>query len=114
VSVDDCTLIWRTAGQAGHLSEELKAAITAKAAEITAANFETPGSAPETATSGADPGLDADALWVQIVSEAGRLNMDDAALRAELHNVTGVFAEDADADQLATFLHALKTGEVAA
>jgi hypothetical protein len=51
---------------------------------------------------------------MQIVSEAGRLDMDDAALRAELHNVTGVFAEDADAEQLATFLHALKTGEVAA
>ena len=114
VSVDDCTLIWRTAGQAGHLSDELKAAITAKAASITATNFETPGSAPGPDTSGADPGPDADALWVQIVSEAGRLDMDDAALRAELHNVCGVFAEDADAEQLATFLHALKTGEVAA
>jgi len=112
VSVDDCTLIWRTAGQAGHLSDELKAAITAKAASITAANFETPGSAPGPDTSGADPGPDADALWVQIVSEAGRLDMDDAALRAELHNVCGVFAEDATGEQLATFLHALTTGEV--
>jgi len=116
VSVDDCTLIWRTAGQAGHLSEELKAAITAKAAAITAASFETPGSAPDAPSpdEGADPGPDADALWVQIVSEAGRLDLDDAALRAELHNVTGVFAEDADAEQLATFLHALKTGEMVA
>ena len=114
VSVDDCTLIWRTAGQAGHLSDELKAAITAKAAAITAASFETPGSAPDAPSEGADPGPDADALWVQIVSEAGRLDMDDAALRAELHNVTGVFAEDADAEQLATFLHALKTGEMVA
>ena len=113
VSVDDCTLIWRTAGQAGHLSDELKAAITAKAASITAANFETPGSAPDASTpEGVDPGLDADALWVQIVAEAGRLDMDDAALRAELHNVTGVFAEDATGEQLATFLHALTTGEV--
>jgi len=114
VSVDDCTLIWRTAGQAGHLTDELKAAITAKAASITAASFETPGSAPEPPSESADPGPDADALWVQIVSEAGRLDMDDAALRAELHNVTGVFAEDADAEQLATFLHALKTGEMVA
>ena len=114
VSVDDCTLIWRTAGQAGHLSDELKAAITAKAAGITAANFETPGSAPEPDTSGADPGPDADALWTQVVAEAGRLGMDDPTLRAELHKVCGVFAEDATGEQLATFLHALKTGEVAA
>jgi len=120
VSVDDCTLIWRTAGQAGHLTDELKAAITAKAASITAANFETPGSAPEApspnegADPGSDAGPDADALWVQIVSEAGRLDLDDAMLRAELHKVTGVFAEDATGEQLATFLHALKTGEVAA
>ena len=121
-SVDDCTLIWRTAGEAGHLSDELKAAITAKAAEITAAGFQAPGSAPETATSAAgtgpdpasDAGPDADALWVQIVAEAGRLDMDDAALRAELHNVCGVFAEDATGEQLATFLHAMQTGEVAA
>jgi hypothetical protein len=124
VSVDDCTLIWRTAGQAGHLSDELKAAITAKAAQITAAGFETPGSAPESSSEGvdlgpdagpdpgSDAGPDADALWVQIVAEAGRLDMDDAALRAELHNVTGVFAEDATGEQLATFLHALTTGEV--
>ena len=49
---------------------------------------------------------------MQIVTEAGRLDMDDAALRAELHNVTGVFAEDATAEQLAVFLHALTTGEV--
>ena len=48
------------------------------------------------------------------MAEAGRLDMDDAQLRAELHNVTGVFAEDADAEQLATFLHALKTGEMVA
>jgi len=114
VSVDDCTLIWRTAGQAGHHTDELKAAITAKAAAITAASFETPGSTPDTPPEGVDPGPDADALWVQIVAEAGRLDLDDAALRAELHNVCGVFAEDADAEQLATFLHALKTGEMVA
>jgi hypothetical protein len=119
-SVDDCTLIWRTAGEAGHLTIVLKEAITAKAAEITAAGFETTGSASEPDTSSVDPGPDADsdagpdadALWVQIVSEAGRLDMDDAALRAELHNVCGVFAEDATGEQLATFLHALTTGEV--
>lgn len=114
VSVDDCTLIWRTAGQAGHLTDELKAAITAKAAGITAANFETPGSAPGPDTSGADPGLDEDALWHQIVAEAGRLDMDDPELRAELTRITGASAEDATVEQLATFLHALKTGEMVA
>jgi len=113
-SVDDCTLIWRTAGEAGHLSDELKAAITAKATSITATNFETPGSAPGPDTSGVDPGPDADALWTLIVAHAGRQGMDDAALRAELHNVCGVFAEDATGEQLATFLHALKTGEMVA
>ena len=126
-SVDDCTLIWRTAGQAGHLSDDLKVAISAKAAEITAAGFEKiPGSAPDSDADSADPGPapgpdpasdagpDADALWVQIVAEAGRLDLDDATLRAELHNVCGVFAEDATGEQLATFLHAMQTGEVAA
>ena len=113
-SVDDCTLIWRTAGEAGHLTDELKAAITAKATELTAANFETPGSAPGPDTSGADPGPDADALWHQIVAEAGRLGMDDPELRVELQRVTGAGAEDATVEQLATFLHALKTGEMVA
>jgi hypothetical protein len=106
-SVDDCSLIWRTAGEAGHLTDELKAAITAKALTFK-------GAEPDIEADDTDPGLDADALWTQIVAEAGRLNMDDPTLRAELHNVCGVFAEDATGEQLATFLHALTTGEVGA
>jgi len=113
-SVDDCTLIWRTAGEAGHLSDELKAAITAKALTFAGTEPETPGSAPGPDTSGADPGPDEDALWHQIVAEAGRLGMDDPELRIELQRVTGASAEDATVEQLATFLHALKTGEVSA
>jgi hypothetical protein len=53
-------------------------------------------------------------LWVQIVSEAGRLDMDDPTLRSELTRITGAFAEEATAEQLAVFLHALKTGEMVA
>ena len=106
-TVEDCNAVWHKAGHAGHLTDELKAAITAKALTFK-------GAEPDIEEDDTDPGPDADALWVQIVSEAGRLDMDDAALRAELHNVTGVFAEDADAEQLATFLHALKTGEMVA
>lgn len=121
-SVDDCSLIWRTAGQAGHLTDDLKAAITAKAstfqeskddpaAEYRQHSLSRPVDAP---SEGADPGPDEDVLWHQIVAEAGRLGMDDPTLRAELHNVTGAFAEDATGEQLATFLHALKTGEMVA
>jgi hypothetical protein len=40
--------------------------------------------------------------------------MDDPELRVELQRVTGASAEDATVEQLATFLHALKTGEVSA
>lgn len=109
-SVEDCSALWRQAGSAGHLSDELKAAITAKAG-----TFQILGSAPEAAASpasGADLGLDVDALWVQVVAEAGRLGMDDPTLRAELVKVTGATAEDATTEQLGVFLHALTTGEV--
>jgi len=108
VSVDDCTLIWRTAGEAEHLTDELKAAITAKANTFEGARHDIE------AAQQYEPGADADALWTQIVAHAGRQGMDDAALRAELHNVCGVFAEDATGEQLAVFLHALKTGEMVA
>lgn len=106
-SVEDCSALWRQAGSAGHLSDELKAAITAKAA-----TFQAPGS--EASSPVSDPGLDVDALWVQVVAEAGRLGMDDPTLRAELIKVTGVTAEDATAEQLGVFLHALRTGEMVA
>lgn len=98
-SVDDCSALWRQAGEAGHLTDELKAAITAKAG-----TFNTPSVATDSP--------DADALWVQIVTEAGRQGMDDPTLRSELTRIVGALAEDSTAEQLAAFLHALKTGEV--
>jgi hypothetical protein len=108
-SVEDCTLIWRTAGQAGHLDDDLKAAITAKVN-----TFKAPELVIEPPPEPEDSGPDTDALWVQIVTQAGRLGMDDSQLRAELTKVTGAVAETATADQLAAFLGTLKTGEVAA
>lgn len=104
-TTQECTAIWRHAGLAGHLTDELKDAITAKAK-----TFQT--SDPEATSLASDPGPDADALWVQIVTQAGRLEMDDPTLRAELQRVTGASAEQATPEQLSAFLETLTTGEL--
>lgn len=108
-STDDCSALWRQAGSAGHLTDDLKAAITAKAQ-----SFETPGPASEESPStaaDADPGPDADAVWIQVVTAAGKLGMTDAELRAALDSEYDVTAESADAETLQAFLHTLTTGE---
>lgn len=109
-SVDDCQAIWRRAGEAGHLTDDLKAAITARARELSP---QTPESEPDASSSApdTDSGPDADQVWMQIVAAAGKLDMSDAALREALQASQDVSAEDANAEQLSAFLRELTTGE---
>ncbi|MEV5001987.1 hypothetical protein [Nocardioides sp. LML1-1-1.1] len=69
---------------------------------------------PEEATHTADPGLDADAIWQQIVTEAGRQGMTSADVQDHFAQVMqGLTADSASAAELAHYLTQLQTGHAA-
>ncbi len=93
-TAEECRGIWVSAGEAGKLTEDVKAAITAKVA-----TFSSPGPAPATSV---------DDLWFLVVAEAGRQDMTDADVRGAFTRAYGHPVEDAQVDELEGFLAELK------
>lgn len=91
---DECRGIWNDAGQAGALSDELKAAINAKV--ILLRN-------PTTKQG------DIDDLWFLVVAEAGNQDLTDSAVRAVFANSFGHDVADATSAELEEFLVELKS-----
>ena len=119
-TADDCSDIWRRAGQAGHLDDALKARITARVNAIREAQTasaaggvdmneddaeyvdgevdeDPPTSAPAAA---APAGGDVMAVWQQLVTEAGAKGVTDPELRALLEEHFAQPVADLTADQL--------------
>lgn len=61
-TIEACQTVWHKAGQAGHLDDDLKRAINARAAEIT----EAAGAPAAPSTAGYDPDIDAAQLQAQL------------------------------------------------
>ena len=116
--IDDATTkealneIWRAAGNAGHLTDQIKAAVIARGAEL---DEEQPGD--EGATEGEveeDLPDDLPGVWNQIVAEAGKRGIGNQALIAAIEQETACPVAECTVEQFQAFLTSLKAGQVAA
>lgn len=116
-TVEQCQQIWRDAGAAGHLDDDLKAAITGRAADLKT-ETETPVYASddpaeidaevEEPPADAPTGGDVDDAWMALVMAAGRAGLTEPQLRGELEQHFAQPVEDLDAAQLAEFAAIVK------
>lgn len=108
-TVDECTAIWRQAGQAGHLDDELKAVITSRVEQLKAEDA-TPSDEPAEADvvdelTGASA---REEVWMQLVLEAGKHGVTDSELRTMLEEQTAQPVDDVTTEQLQQALDALR------
>lgn len=103
-TVEECTAIWRQAGEAGHLTDLLKSVIQDRAAEIRS-QVETIPVSSATANALASGREDA---WMELVLEAGKRGVTDSELREMLEQETAQPVADLDAGQLRAALEALR------
>lgn len=116
-TVEQCQQIWRDAGAAGHLDDDLKAAITGRAADLKT-ETETPVYASEGPAeidaeveeppADAPTGGDVDDAWMALVMAAGRAGLTEPQLRGQLEQHFAQPVEDLDAAQLAEFTAIVK------
>lgn len=100
-TVEECRGIWRQAADAGQLSDELKATITARVAELSPPDDQAAPDADgvvdaEVEDDDVDP--DADAAWQALVAVAGKAGIKTSELAREVEAVTGRSVADATAD----------------
>lgn len=126
ITVDEVRALWTQARDAGHLTDELKAAFTARVEEIKAEEAaEQPQQQPAPAAdvqTEEPPGWvtpqptqdDVDTLWQSCVAEAGKRGWSLAALEGEFEGFHAIPVKESTAEQMAAFLQALRSGQVAA
>lgn len=101
-TVEELQALWRQAGDAGHLTDSVKAWITARAGDLKAERQE------RTEEPEATAGDDRDAVWMALVVEAGRHGVTDSQLREMLVQEYAQPVEDVDAGQLQAALDDLR------
>ena len=106
-TVEECQDVWRRAGREGRLTDEVKAAITARAQELTARE-------PAQVDPPAQVGDGGAAIWMQIVAEAGEAGWTTTQLVAAFEAHAGQPFDDGDEVTFAAFLAALRAGQVGA
>lgn len=120
-SADACAALWRRAGEAGHLTDDLKAAINARVAAIRAFDADS-GPAQDDAVVEGEPiddeptapapaagaGDDVMAVWQQIVTEAGAKGVTDTELRELLEQHFAQPVADLTAAQLTEGLEIIR------
>lgn len=110
-SPEELKAIWRQAGESGHLTDDLKAAITAAAEALkTPEAGGDPGSAEGAAPGASAPPVSgntnedrADA-WMRLVMAAGKLGVTEPELRTQLEQAYAQPVSDLTADQLEAFI----------
>ena len=108
----ECEAIWRQAGQAGHLDEELKAVILARVEQIKAAAAPVDEEPPVDVVESLTGPSTREEIWVQLVVEAGKRGVTDSQLREMLEQETAQPVEDLDAGQLQAALESLRQAPV--
>lgn len=110
---EECAAIWRTAGEAGHLDEPLKDAISARAAQLA------PQDAPTEIVEGeveddraADDSGDADAAWMSTLAAAGNLGMSTDQVVSAFESWAALPVDEGSAQQFRDFTEALQAGEI--
>lgn len=109
-SVEECQALWHAAGASGHLTDDLKDAIMARVGALKPPA----GVATEDVVDGEPVDDDIDAVWMQLVMEAGRRGMTEPELRGLLEQHFAQPVPDLDATQLREALTLVKRAEVTA
>lgn len=114
VSVEDCSSLWQEAGSRGHLTDEVRAAITARVEAIrgSVAPAAQPAPLASMKSAPADSGDDSLATWMQVVGEAGEHGWNAPDLQAAIEAFTAQPFDDVDAAQMRDFLGALRSGQI--
>lgn len=108
---DECGAIWRTAGEAGHLDEALKDAISARAAQLNQAPpAEGDVVEAEIEEDDTDTG-DADAAWMATLTAAGQLGMSTDQVVSAFESWAALPVDEGTAEQFRDFTKALQAGE---
>lgn len=111
-SKDGLNAIWRGAGEAGHLTQDLKDAILARAEVIEAPAAPVDPSDPVDAEVVEESGDDAGAAWMAVVTVAGQHGWITDALVAAFEQEVALHPSDASIDQIRTFETALRAGRI--
>lgn len=115
-SVDELKMLWRSAGEKGHLSDDLKATINARVADLQAPEAgdesgEPPSSATDSTAAPASGSADRDQAWQMLVALAdGDYDIGLSNLRSLLEAEYAQPVEDLTAQQLAAFGPKLHSG----
>jgi recombination directionality factor gp3-like protein len=114
-NVEQLQQLWKDAAADGALDEPTKQLLTARAEQLKNGNAAAkPVSAPPVETVEGEPEPDADALMLQILALSGAAPLRWSADRLEqaITGFCGKSSSDANGWELATFLDALKNGQV--
>ncbi|MFD7509551.1 hypothetical protein ACFV5N_09435 [Streptomyces sp. NPDC059853] len=124
-TADEVGALWRQASAAGHLDDDLAAALKMRGEQLRAAEVEEPE--PDVEYDDAEPEPDEDGaivaeivdddeepseVWFAIVAAAGRLQLPMPEVQARCVEQIGVSPSEATAAQLRAFLRDIKAGGV--
>jgi hypothetical protein len=107
-STEELNVIWRKAGEAGDLTDDLKAAMKDRAAQL--APLDQPVDAQEIPDE--TPVADVNAAWMNVVTVAGQNGWTQTQLERAFEQFAAVPVADADTVQITEFLAALRRGDV--
>lgn len=118
-TVQCCQELWHKAGKAGHLDDDLKAAISARVSVLTPTQDQAPADeqpphddelTEEEPVEGEVVDEDREQVWHQVVTAAGKVGIGSAELAGEVEANTGKSPAEASADDLRVVLELLTTG----
>lgn len=121
-STDELNLLWRRAGEAGDLSDELKAAIVARGNELQPKVNEDGSVDADVVEESEPPAVqpsdydedETNAAWMNVVTVAGQNGWTMYDLEDAFQRHAGVYVSDATGAQISDFLAALRRGDVKA
>lgn len=111
-SRDELNLIWRRAGEAGDLTDDLKAAIVARGNEVQPPVNEDGSVDADVVEESTNVPPDAGAAWFNVVSVAGQNGWTLYQLEEAFEQHAALPVSEATAAQINDFLAALRRGEV--
>lgn len=113
-TVDEVSALWRQIVASGHLFDDVRAALTARAEELTPVEPEQQANPDGTYDAEEVPVDDAGAAWLEVVATAGQAGWTSTALVSAFEQWAAIPVDDGDAEQYRGFLAALRRGEVSA
>lgn len=113
-TVEDCQSVWRAAGGAGHLDDDLKDLITARAKDIKATTKADLGPEPEPVEAVIEPdSADGGATWQDVVAAAGAKGITTSQLADIAEQRFAQPVADLTGEQLGELAAAIEAGDAA-